>query len=98
MLVPPAYRMETAFSCRGVPYLSNNIGLQEKKILTLEKFLYISGFAKNLFPSSMQGEQAWMKKSDPISWTIGLGCECSVITVCVSLITTILLLLAPVHM
>ena len=30
---------------------------------------YISGLAKNLFPFSMKGEQAWMKKSDPISWT-----------------------------
>ncbi len=28
----PAYWMETTFLCRGVPYLSNNIGLQEKKL------------------------------------------------------------------
>ncbi len=32
-------------------------------------FQIISGPAKNLFPSSIQGEQAWMKNSHPISWT-----------------------------
>ncbi len=120
MHVPPAYRMETAFSCRGVPQLSNNIGLQGERFpeviekydfrtplprgvfalplkslrfqsmyrtiktrhffpcfgtlspwsQTFYQFLY-TGLARNLFPSSMHGEQAWMKKSDPISWTNG---------------------------